>query len=241
MNSSTPSIEQQARIAQVKGNVQLVRDGFYLPAQVGQLLLPGDRLVTADNARALVQFTGVKDALVIEQGAAATFNLEVLDAEQVPQWIATELQGEGVFFENAQLANSEVDAGNAAPVVGLFGTGSKATSGNEGTGYPVLEVTAGLLATAAVFNDYDSDDTSNSMTSANGNTAENGGTGSSNPPTGQNPDTPTNPEPEMPAEPAAGPLDAVLEPLASLLGGSLPGLSPAGSSPLDGLSGLSDL
>lgn len=246
---ATPSIEQQARITQIKGNVQLIRDGFFLPAQVGQLLLPGDRLLSADNARAMIQFTGVKDKLVIEQGAAATFNLEVVAVDQVPQWIASDLQGEGIFFENPQRVESASTMADNQPMMGLLG----GTGPSTGTGYPVLEVTAGLLATAAVFSDYSSDDNSASATTGTP-TGGTPGTGSSEsaggastpggtPATGQPGGQAPQPSPEPMPEATASPLDALVAPVLDILEASplavlvTPLTAPLSSQALDTITG----
>ena len=78
MNAVSTSIEQQAKITKINGSVQLIRDGFFLPAQAGMVLLPGDRVLSDAGGKAVIEFTGVKDALIIENGAAATFNLRPL-------------------------------------------------------------------------------------------------------------------------------------------------------------------
>lgn len=85
MNAASMSIEQQAKITQINGNVQLIRDGFFLPARSGMVLLPGDRVLSDAAGKAVIEFTGVKDALIVENGAAATFNLEVVEMDQPPQ------------------------------------------------------------------------------------------------------------------------------------------------------------
>eukprot|EP01038_Epipyxis_sp_PR26KG_P003931 gene3931-5636_t len=85
----------EAKITKINGSVQLIRDGFFLPAQAGMVLLPGDRVLSDAGGKAVIEFTGVKDALIIENGAAATFNLEVVEMDEAPQWIATDLYGQG--------------------------------------------------------------------------------------------------------------------------------------------------
>ena len=214
MNAATLSIEQKAKITAINGNVQLIRDGFFLPAQVGMELLPGDRVVSDNSAKAVIQFTGVNDALVIEKGAAATFNLEVVEMDQAPQWIATDLFGEGVYFDS-QAANAEATETSGPDLFGLFDT----ESSSDSTGYPVLESLVFLGATAAIYSDNeDNPDSTETATSESGTN-----NGNANP--GTNPGTatpqPDNPEPAPPEETAQGPLDGVLGPVTGALEGLL--------------------
>lgn len=226
MNAASTSIEQRAKITQVNGNVQLIRDGFFLPAQAGMVLLPGDRVLSDAGTKAVIEFTGVKDALIIENGAAATFNLEVVDMDQVPQWIATDLYGEGVYFDGQQTTGKTASTTEDAPdLFGLFGTQS---SSGESTGFPVLESVVFLGATAAIY----SDNEDNASTTETTGTSESGnndsGTG------GDNNNPPPAPPPET-EEPAPGPLDAVLGPVTDALDGLLSTLgapSPVGSLPI---------
>lgn len=232
MNTTTASIEQQAIIREISGNVQLIREGFYLPAQSGMALMAGDRLVSDQSAKAVVQFTGVSDALVVEKGAAATFNLEVVELEQAPQWIATNLQGEGVYFDSQALADDAATAAtddNGSGMFGLFGTpGSTGASGSEeSTGYPILESIVFLGATAAIYSDNEDNPAMTTMANTN-ESGNNGGNG-----TGSDSGTPTPPPATAPdTETEAGPLDAVLAPLTDLiegLTGNLGASSPLGS------------
>ncbi|MCR2745296.1 hypothetical protein [Limnobacter parvus] len=209
MNTNTVSIEQQANVTAVSGNVQLIRDGFFLPAQVGMALLPGDRVVSDINAKAVIQFTGVNDALVIEKGAAATFNLEVVEMDEAPQWIATELYGQGVYFDS-QAAVNTAQAGEEAPnLFGLFGSGSGTSSAGESTGYPVLESVLALGATAAVFSDNDDNPPATSTTNES-NAGE-----TTNPPPAGTPQPPAEPQPEP------NPLDGIIGPISGALDGLL--------------------
>lgn len=214
MNAATLSIEQKAKITAINGNVQLIRDGFFLPAQVGMELLPGDRVISDNSAKAVIQFTGVNDALVIEKGAAATFNLEVVEMDKPPQWIASDLYGEGVYFDS-QAANTAASETAAPDLFGLFGT----ESSSDSTGYPVLESLVFLGATAAIYSDNeDNPDSTETATSESGTN-----NGNANP--GTNPGTatpqPENPEPAPPEETAQGPLDGVLGPVTGALEGLL--------------------
>ena len=210
--TTEPSIDQQATVVQASGNVQLIRDGFFLPVEAGLVLLPGDRIISDSAARAVIQFTGVEDALVIEKGAAATFNLEVVELEQPPQWIATDLFGEGVYFDS-QAANVDTAANQGSmSLSGLFGTGN----GGESTGFPVLETVAALGATAAIYSDSDNN-------GSNANTSESGSDVSGNPSgnPGNNPNPNPNPDPETPPPENEGdpgnPLAPVLDPITDLL------------------------
>jgi hypothetical protein len=214
MNAATLSVEQKAKITAINGNVQLIRDGFFLPAQVGMELLPGDRVISDNSAKAVIQFTGVNDALVIEKGAAATFNLEVVEMDKPPQWIASDLYGEGVYFDS-QAANTAASETAAPDLFGLFGT----ESSSDSTGYPVLESLVFLGATAAIYSDNeDNPDSTETATSESGTN-----NGNANP--GTNPGTatpqPENPEPAPPEETAQGPLDGVLGPVTGALEGLL--------------------
>lgn len=204
--------------------MQLLRDGFFMPAQTGMSLLPGDRLVSDPGAKALVRFTGVNDALVIENGAAATFNLEMVEFEQGPQWIATNLEGEGVYFDAqtslaedvATLETNKDETGNAGGANGMFGLFG-APVAEESTGYPILESVVFLGATAAIFSDNEDNPAMAGTTGPN----ENGDGGTTTPP---------GTTPEAGAE--AGPLDALLGPLTSVLDGltgNVGAASPLGS------------
>ena len=225
MTVAGASIEQQARITQVSGNVQLIRDGFFLPAQTGMVLLPGDRVVSDAAGKAIIQFTGVKDALIIENGAAATFNLEVVAMDEVPQWIATDLYGEGVYFDGQQASEKTAGTADNPDLFGLFGT---TNVNGESTGYPVLESLVFLGATAAIYSDNEDNTNTTETTSTTESGNNNSGTGdNNNPPPAPEP----NPDPE-PEEPAASPLDAVLSPVTNALDDLLSALgapSPVGS------------
>ena len=224
MNAANTQVEQQATISQISGNVQLIRDGFFLPAQAGLVLLPGDRVLSDPAGKAVIEFTGVDDALIIENGAAATFNMEVVEMDQPPQWIATDLYGQGVYFESQQ-ADGTPNPNDAPSLFGLFGTGAE---GGDTTGYPVLESLVFLGAAAAIYSDNE-DNNTNTVDTASTDESSNG----SNPGNGNNPGTSTppptpNPEPE----PSAGPLDVVLGPVTDALEGLLSTLgtpSPLGS------------
>ncbi|HEX4843789.1 MAG TPA: hypothetical protein VFV57_08955 [Limnobacter sp.] len=154
MRANTQTLEQQATISSTTAGVQVVRDGFFLPAQAGMALLPGDRVVAESGARAVIEFTGVNDALVIENAAAATFNLEVVEPDQPPQWIASDLFGQGVYFDSnapERVANANASTSN---LFGLFGPTTSA-----GADFPLAEAAVGLLAVGAIAGDYSSDDT----------------------------------------------------------------------------------
>ena len=221
------SIDQKATVVQASGNVQLIRDGFFLPVEAGLVLLPGDRIVSDSGARAVIQFTGVNDALVIEKGAAATFNLEVVELEQPPQWIATDLFGEGVYFDSPAANIDTATTQGDTNLFGLFGTG---TSG-ESTGFPVLETVAALGATAAIYSDSGNSNSDSSTSESGNNTGNNtGGNPSENPDNNPNPE---NPPPGNEGEPA-NPLAPVLDPITDLLGplglGNVGSASPLASS-----------
>lgn len=224
MNTATQSIEQKARITGINGNVQLIRDGFFLPAQIGMELLPGDRVVSDNGAKAVIQFTGLNDSLVIEKGAAATFNLEVVELDKAPQWIATDLYGEGIYFDSAASAKPAV-ANTAGPdLFGLFGT----EGNSESTGYPVLESLVFLGATAAIYSDNE-DNPDSTETAASGSDTE----GSNNPPTDNQPPT-TVPQPPADPQPEPNPLGGILQPVSGILDGLLGSTGTA--SPLGSLS-----
>lgn len=234
MNTNTISIEQQANVTLVSGNVQLIRDGFFLPAQVGMVLLPGDRVLSDTNAKAVIQFTGVNDALVIEKGAAATFNLEVVEMDEAPQWIATDLYGQGVYFDS-QAAVGTAQANEEAPnLFGLFSSGSGDTgSAGESTGYPVLESVLALGATAAIFSDNDNNNSSTANTPSSTSSESNSGGNENSPPS--NPPPTSTPQPPEEPQPEPNPLNGIIEPIGSaldsLLGttGTTPPLNTLGS------------
>lgn len=244
MNAATLSIEQKAKITAINGNVQLIRDGFFLPAQVGMELLPGDRLVSDNSAKAVIQFTGVNDALVIEKGAAATFNLEVVEMDQAPQWIATDLYGEGIYFDSQAAAPPTASEDTGLDLFGMFGTEGNESS-NESTAYPVLESLVFLGATAAIYSDNEDNPESTEATASESGT----NVGNTNPDTNPNTNPPQpNNNPEPAPEPTEGPLDGLLEPvtgaLDSLLGaaGTTSPLSTlqASDAPASPLSNLPD-
>lgn len=225
MNAVSTSIEQQAKITKINGSAQLIRDGFFLPAQAGMVLLPGDRVLSDADGKAVIEFTGVKDALIIENGAAATFNLEVVEMDKAPQWIATDLYGQGVYFDGQQASEKTAGTADNPDLFGLFGT---TKVNGESTGYPVLESLVFLGATAAIYSDNEDNSNTTETTSTTESGNNNSGTGdNNNPPPAPEP----NPDPE-PEEPAASPLDAVLSPVTNALDDLLPALgapSPVGS------------
>ena len=204
MNAASTSIEQQAKITQISGNVQLIRDGFFLPAQAGMLLLPGDRVLSDAAGKAVIEFTGVKDALIVEKGAAATFNLEVVEMDQVPQWIATDLYGQGVYFESQQATENTAGSADTPDLFGLFGTTS---ASGESTGYPVLESLVFLGATAAIYSDNEDNNTSTTDTTSSAESGNNNDPGNS----ASNPPPNTNPEPEPQPEPEPAPVVQALQ------------------------------
>lgn len=218
MNPATESLEQLATITSISGNVQLIRDGFFLPAQTGMILLPGDRIVSGPNAKALIQFTGVDNALVIEKDAAATFNLEVLENDQPPQWIATDMLGEGVYFEGDKAVEAAQTNEEKSDIFGLFATGAESDS----TGFPVLESIAFLGATAAIFSDNESNDTTESNTNA----AESDAPNNPNDPNDPNPQPTPEPEPE-PEPDTSGPIPLGSLSLPAQLSDPLQALLPA--------------
>lgn len=95
----TTSIDQKAFVHSFQGRGQVVRDGFYLPVEVGMELQPGDRISAYEDSRAEVSFTGVSTKLVLANGSAATLNMQVTDPVLGPQWVASNLYGTKVFFE----------------------------------------------------------------------------------------------------------------------------------------------
>lgn len=212
MNTNTISIEQQASVTSVSGNVQLIRDGFFLPAQVGMTLLPGDRVVSDTSAKAVIQFTGVNDALVIEKGAAATFNLEVVEMDEAPQWIATDLYGQGVYFDSQAAADTAQANAEAPDLFGLFGSGNS-SNGSESTAYPVLESVLAVGATAAIFSDNNND---NPQSSASPTTSESNAGETNNPPPDSAPQPPSDPQQPMPS-PLEGLTDPIVGPISSTL------------------------
>ncbi|MEH6998646.1 MAG: hypothetical protein V7542_09610 [Limnobacter sp.] len=224
MNAVSTSIEQQAKVTKINGSVQLIRDGFFLPAQAGMVLLPGDRVLSDAGGKAVIEFTGVKDALIIENGAAATFNLEVVEMDKAPQWIATDLYGQGVYFDGQQASEKTAGTADNPDLFGLFGT---TNVNGESTGYPLLESLVFLGATAAIYSDNEDNSNTTETTSTTESGNNNSGTGDNNPPPAPEP----NPDPEA-EEPAASPLDAVLSPVTNALDDLLPTLgapSPLGS------------
>lgn len=220
MNAATESLEQRATITSIGGNVQLIRDGFFLPAQAGMVLLPGDRIVSGPNAKAVIQFTGVDTALVIEKDAAATFNLEVLENDQPPQWIATDMLGEGVYFEGQAAVEITQANEEKSDIFGLFATNAESDS----TGFPVLESIAFLGATAAIYSDSEND---NNTTESSTNTAESETPNNPNPEPTPTPEPEPDPQPEPePAPDTSGPIPLGSLPLPDQIGDPLQAFLP---------------
>ncbi|WP_370264204.1 hypothetical protein [Limnobacter sp.] len=165
MTQNNTTLAQQATISSATQGVQVVREGFFMPAQAGMQLLPGDRVVAETGARAVIEFTGVNDAMVIENGSAATLHMEVVEPDQPPQWIAGDLFGQGVYFDSNAPERHAGESGDSPSLFGLFGpTGS---SGGEGS-FPLAEAAVGLLAVGAIAGDYNSNDTASSTGNAQG-------------------------------------------------------------------------
>ncbi|MCQ8897668.1 hypothetical protein NQT62_14600 [Limnobacter humi] len=239
--SNTPEKAlQEATLTGVRGQVQLMRDGAILPAAEGMALLPGDRIVTDATAHAVVKFTGVAEPLVIEQGSAATLNLQTLDGQDAPQWVAADMQGDGIFFQDP---SASAQATGDEGVFGLVGTGLV-----TGGAFPVIETVAALAGTAAIVADSgNSSDTTTSMsadTSGSGTDTTGGNTGGTDTGGGNTGGGDTSGGgTDMGGTPTAGPLDAVLAPVTDSVDTLLTTLgipNPIGHSalPTEGLSSL---
>ena len=174
MNSLSPNtaesstIDQKAHVHSFQGRGQVVRDGFFLPVEVGMELQPGDRISAYEDSRAEITFTGVSTKLVLANGSSATLVLQITDPSQGPQWVASNLYGTKIFFEEGpapvQLAATEVPAiaeaqvnpePDVKPQVDLETPGSSSMMGLFGYdkpsgAFPVMETVAGASALALV-------------------------------------------------------------------------------------------
>lgn len=194
MNSTSSSysdtsgaIDQKAHVHSFQGRGQVVRDGFFLPVEVGMQLQPGDRISAYEDSRAEITFTGVSTKLVLANGSSATLMVQITDPTQGPQWVATNLYGTKVFFEEGatpvQLAATEVPSipeTQAAPepetkppvdletpgsssMMGLFGY----DKGQAGQGsFPVMETVAGVAGVALLAGGVSTDDDDTTLTTA---------------------------------------------------------------------------
>ncbi|MDH4396089.1 MAG: hypothetical protein QE278_10450 [Limnobacter sp.] len=182
----TTSIDQKAFVHSFQGRGQVVRDGFYLPVEVGMELQPGDRISAYEDSRAEVSFTGVSTKLVLANGSAATLNMQVTDPAQGPQWVASNLYGTKVFFEEGvspvQLAATnavsmpaeeakpnpeakpqvDLDTPGSSSMMGLFsyekGQGTQAGKGEPSSTFPVMETVAGVAGVALLAGGVSSDE-----------------------------------------------------------------------------------
>lgn len=161
MNTSKPAlgepIEQKATIQAFQGKGQVVRDGFFLPLEVGMELQAGDRVSAQPGGRVEVQFTGVNTALVVANGSSVTLFVEMTDPSAGPQWVAGNLYGPAVFFaENNTASESQA----TAPAAELSQPGSSSMMGlfgydQPGSGaFPMMETVAGASALALVAGGY---------------------------------------------------------------------------------------
>lgn len=162
------SIEQVAEIQSVNGTAHIIRDGFFLAIEPRMLLQAGDRVSTEQGSTVVIGFTGVNQPLVVQNGSAATLYKEATDSDSAPQWMVADLYGNDVYFaeENAEVAKAApTDSFN-----GLFGT-----TEDSGTGYPVLEVAAGVGVAALIASEASDDEdesTANSTTMAQADTTD---------------------------------------------------------------------
>lgn len=202
----TTSIDQKAFVHAFQGRGQVVRDGFFLPVEVGMELQPGDRISAYEDSRAEVSFTGVNTKLVLANGSSATLIVQVTDPSQGPQWVASNLYGTKVFFEEGaapvQLAATEVNSipteestpnPEAKPQVDLETPGSSSMMGlfgyENGQGgqstFPVMETVVGVAGVALLAGGVSTDDDDDStLTTASeagfSDGTANGSAGSSN-------------------------------------------------------------
>lgn len=178
-------IDQKAHVHSFQGRGQVVRDGFFLPVEVGMELLPGDRISAYEDSRAEITFTGVSTKLVLANGSSATLVLQITDPSQGPQWVASNLYGTKVFFEEGpspvQLAATEVPAipetqSNPDPVtkpqVDLETPGSSSMMGlfgyekGSGASFPLMETVTGVAGVALLAGGVSTDDEDSTLTTA---------------------------------------------------------------------------
>lgn len=182
MNQTSPQqfdsnmIDQKAYVHAFQGRGQVVRDGFFLPVEVGMELQPGDRISAYEDSRAEITFTGVGTKLVLANGSSATLIVQITDPAQGPQWVASNLYGTKVFFEEGptpvQLAATETvsmpteesnPTPEAKPQVDLETPGSSSMMGLFGydkgqSSFPVMETVAGVAGVALVAGGISTDD-----------------------------------------------------------------------------------
>ena len=193
MNPMSPNsnfsstIDQKAHVHAFQGRGQVVRDGFFLPVEVGMELQPGDRISAYEDSRAEITFTGVNTKLVLANGSSATLMVQITDPTQGPQWVAGNLYGTKVFFEEGaspvQLAATEVpsipetqttpepevkpqvdlESPGSSSMMGLFGY----DKGQAGQGsFPVMETVAGVAGVALLAGGVSTDDDDSTLTTA---------------------------------------------------------------------------
>ncbi|WP_288109323.1 hypothetical protein, partial [Limnobacter sp.] len=125
MQATLPMPVQTATLAACNGNVKLVRNGQTIACEPGMQLLPGDRIIAGNSGHAEVQFTGVTEHVVIENGSAATMALQTVQLDQPAQWVVTDLEGAHVFMEDAthtaHTAHAKQHATEHASLQGLVG------------------------------------------------------------------------------------------------------------------------
>lgn len=192
MNQTSPqpfdsnTIDQKAHVHAFQGRGQVVRDGFFLPVEVGMELQPGDRISAYEDSRAEITFTGVSTKLVLANGSSATLNMQVTDPAQGPQWVASNLYGTKVFFEEGaspvQLAardavsmpteeakpdpeakpQVDLDTPGSSSMMGLFtydnGHAAQGSKGEQSSSFPMMETVVGVAGVALLAGGVSSDE-----------------------------------------------------------------------------------
>lgn len=185
---------QTATIRDIEGDVQVIRAGYFYPAENGMSLIAGDRITTAAGSAVTVDFSGTNQDLVVKDGSAATLFLQVTEEDLPPQWMVADLYGKDIFF--AEEGSPDTQVQEPTSLYGLFG-GSE-----ESSDIPLAETAAAIGATALVLSGDDADansDTDTADTQSDTNNDNSTGSDTTNPP------AETEPEPS--------PLESVLNPL----------------------------
>lgn len=196
MNTTADMNPQTASIREFEGDVQVIRAGYFYPAEAGMLLAAGDRITTSAGAAVTIDFSGTNQDLVVRDGSAATLFLQVTEENLPAQWMVADLYGKDVFF--AEEGSPDTQVQEPTSLYGLFG------GGEESTDIPVAETAAAIGATALVLGG--NDDTTSADTDASTTQSDNTNNGTSG-------DNNSSAPPASEPEPASSPLDALLTPL----------------------------
>ena len=162
---------QKASVAELTGQAQIIRDGFFLTPTPGMELLSGDRISASDQSVVKIQFEGTPTHLVIGSRSTATLVLQETDPNQPPQWLAGDLFGEQVYFDTPLLAstsaglNDSVNSVSGEPfaVNAQTSLGGHSLTESGHSGFPFWESLMGAAGAAAVYSGSQQDEKSQTV------------------------------------------------------------------------------